>query len=696
MKTENNRLKLVLFAGGRGASTLISALNKHSQISLSIIVNAYDDGLSTGKVRAFIPGMLGPSDLRKNISNLLSSDEKSSAALKTLMEHRLPLNFTYEEGMQLLASLMEKKTAKDSSNENSESKVLFSLLLETSYKVSLYIQNSLSHFYQYCAQKFTRTQEAFDFKDCSIGNIILAGAFLKNNQDINQTLEDIQDIIPIKNARVFNVTDGENLVLVALKTDGTFLCNEAEIVSKQNESKIQDIYLLKNYLSAAEKETLQLLSKEEKAGYLSQKQIFPELNPVLEKVISEADIIVYGPGTQHSSLFPSYFTKNLGDCIAHNTTAEKIFISNILKDNEIQQETANSLTEKLFYYLNAKGKKNIPSESFAKKFFIQYIDSNETQSQDYVGFEWKNFPFPKDSVILTNWEDSPGKHSGGRVVDELVNIVNAGLMQKLKSFPHTVSIVIPCLNEAPRVRKVLHDVCLLDFQNFDLGKEIIFVDGGSHDGSAEIARSEKQVKVLNSRGRGRGEALKEGIRAATGNFIVFFPSDGEYEVKDLYKMVQMLLEGEFKAVFGSRAYRCVDPRLQAKEIYKGHGLLYFFSMYGGWILSILCLLLYNRYISDTLTSLKAFDSKVLKKLILNSKGVDLDLEIIAKLSLERVYIAEVPVNYKPRKVSEGKKITFLDGIKSIWRLLVSKYSLAKPQALGEMNREKVIGHHTSL
>ena len=65
--------KIVLFCGGRGSATIIRALLRQSDVELTLLVNAYDDGLSTGALRNFIPGMLGPSDFRKNLSYLLGN-----------------------------------------------------------------------------------------------------------------------------------------------------------------------------------------------------------------------------------------------------------------------------------------------------------------------------------------------------------------------------------------------------------------------------------------------------------------------------------------------------------------------------------------------------------------------------------------------------------------------------------------------
>src|SRR3954470_13709116 len=83
-------VRIALFCGGRGSATIIRALLRHTEVELTLIVNAYDDGLSTGALRNFIPGMLGPSDFRKNLSFLLGNYSSPKYALKSLMEYRLP------------------------------------------------------------------------------------------------------------------------------------------------------------------------------------------------------------------------------------------------------------------------------------------------------------------------------------------------------------------------------------------------------------------------------------------------------------------------------------------------------------------------------------------------------------------------------------------------------------------------------
>jgi hypothetical protein len=93
-------------------------------------------------------------------------------------------------------------------------------------------------------------------------------------------------------------------------------------------------------------------------------------------------------------------------------------------------------------------------------------------------------------------------------------------------------------------------------------------------------------------------------------------------------------------------------------------------------LSILTLLLYNRYVTDVLTSVKVFDGHLLKTLALEGRGIDLDTEIIAKLSLRHEYILELPVDFKARTREQGKKITPSDGFKAMLALFKHRFRTA--------------------
>src|SRR5580704_490626 len=94
------KIEVVLFSGGSGTQSITETLLRHPQIALRILINAYDDGHSTGRLRRFVPGMLGPSDVRKNIGRLMPANERSEKSLALVSDFRLPMGIARAEALQ--------------------------------------------------------------------------------------------------------------------------------------------------------------------------------------------------------------------------------------------------------------------------------------------------------------------------------------------------------------------------------------------------------------------------------------------------------------------------------------------------------------------------------------------------------------------------------------------------------------------
>jgi hypothetical protein len=508
----------------------------------------------------------------------------------------------------------------------------------------------------------------FDFTDCALGNILFAGCYLEEQRDFNRTVDAFARFYEIE-SRLLNITAGENLFLIARKQDEGILWSEAEIVSAQNPSKIDDIFLIEEqvYRSAT--------SSSELRDLIERGASIPSINSEARQALESADVIVYGPGTQHSSLFPSYMTRGVAEAIVCNRTADKILISNIRRDFDMQEEDAGDLARKFLSALSRKGEVPLDWKDAVTHSFFQHQDRPLQTGQhhgvaSYIPFDKATFSFPLESVMLRDWEDQEGRHAGGFVLDEVQQIVQSRIDIVLQPFRHLISIVVPALNEERTVEETLKRLLALDFQMFELGKEIIFVDGGSTDRTFEIARSVRNVKAYRlDHPSGRGAALRTGIEKARGDIIVFFPADLEYQEKDIYPMVLSIARSNFSAVFGTRAVKCTDLSGRLKSIYGKARGLYLVSKYGGMLLSTATLFLYNRYVTDTLTSVKGFDSRLLRSLDLQSDGMNLDTEIVAKLCRRGHYILEIPVEYKARTKMEGKKSTPMDGLKALFALI---------------------------
>lgn len=666
--TETDKLRVVLFSGGRGTGSISDALMKYPDIELTMLVNAYDDGKSTGLLRRFIPGMLGPSDIRKVVSGLLKhKSDRSSQALRQLMEYRLPDEVTTEEALTLLRSFV------DWSHHATHHEVLAAkeaLSLSQLRLASRYLKAFLDYY------ETAKTEYPwFTFADNSLGNLFFAGCFLLADRDFNQAIDDFCDFAEV-GRRVVNITQGENLVLVGVKEDGRYMVDEASVQGEQDASRIEEIFLLPGYLDASLPDLQS--DKEHILRFLRQQETVPRLNPHADSLLREADVIIYGPGTQHSSLFPSYLTSGVAEAISANKKAEKIFIANIARDNDILAEDATSLVDEFLWSMSRKEAVDVRGRDVITRFFFQKPEAIDPASPNYLPFDAADFAYPLDRVVWIDLEGAKGKHAGGCTVSELLLVVDEQLRKRVRHVPHKVSIIVPVLNEAKTIKQVLHDLKDVQFATSGLEKEIIVVDGGSTDGTVSLVQNEPNVRFFSvTTPRGRGAALQVGIEKAKGELVIFFPSDGEYTVTDIARVLGPLLNQEFPVVFGSRAFRN-DLSGTLQQVYGHKGVLFFLSKYGGMLLSILTLLFYHRYISDPLTSLKGFNARIFRDLPLQRHGVDLDMELIAKIAKAKYPILEVPVSYKARNLKEGKKITVYDGLTCLVTLV--NYALYKPSA----------------
>jgi 2-phospho-L-lactate transferase/gluconeogenesis factor (CofD/UPF0052 family) len=663
-----SQIEVVLFSGGSGTQSITEALLRHPQIALRILINAYDDGLSTGRLRKFIPGMLGPSDVRKNINRLMPVGERSQKALKSISDYRLPVGVSRDDALRAIGAMI----AGGATGVPEKLAPAFDqLTIRSARRLRSFLETFLKYFHE--QESLGRR---FDFTDCAVGNLLFAGCYLEQGRDFNRAIAAFSEFYEVPPHVLLNITLGENLFLVAEKENGTFLLNEADIVAAQDTAKISEIYLLdeETYRSRVENGS----APAEGWGVLFRKaHTMPRVNPEAGEALRQADVIIYGPGTQHSSLFPSYLTESVAEAISQNKTADKIFVGNIHRDFDIQTDDANDLARKLLHSMNRKGQATVNWTDVVSHFFVQRTDNTLRQAK-YVPFDETKFSFPLETVKARDWESQDGRHSGGYVLDELQQIVQARIDIELERVQHMVSIVIPVLNEERTIEEVLKSVTALDFMPLGMSKEVIVVDGGSTDCTVAIAREARNVKVCQLPKRlGRGAALRFGIDKARGNIIVFFPGDNEYRPDDLYAMVNSVVKSRFRAVLGTRAVKCTDLSERLKSIYQNNWRLYLASKYGGMLLSVMTLFLYNRYVSDVLSSVKAFDAKFLRSLDLRSNGIDLETELVAKISRRREYLFELPVDYKPRARSAGKKITGTDGLKAIFALFRYRLSASK-------------------
>ena len=232
---------------------------------------------------------------------------------------------------------------------------------------------------------------------------------------------------------------------------------------------------------------------------------------------------------------------------------------------------------------------------------------------------------------------------------------------------HTLSIIIPAYNEEKTIAELLQRVLDADLGE-GIDRELIVVNDCSTDSTGLIVQSfiaahpQATITYLaHDRNQGKGMAVRTGIQAVTGDYVVMQDADLELDPNDFARMLPHLLSGQYRVVYGSR--------FLAEE----NSHTYFSYQLGGKFLSVMTNLLYDQRITDEPTCYKMFDAGLLKSIPLDCKGFEFCPEVTAKVSRLGYKIKEVPIRYSPRSIEEGKKLRLRDGLKAIGTLLKYRF-----------------------
>lgn len=395
-------LNIVLFNGGRGASTIINSLKKQNNISITSIINAYDDGKSTGEIRRVFD-MLGPSDIRKVQSLFLNSNNEYFKSNTEVFNFRFLTNANYSASTDLIKNFID--------NDNNFLK--YKLNKKISKKIKIY----LSFFLKELGSK--NNTNKFNFSDCSLMNCIYAGAYSYYNRNLLKTIYEINKLFEIRSQIFPNSVD--NKILVGIQKNGHILYSESEIVNLRSNVIIDNIYLLDQTLDKAKFNKLDLNKKNQ---YLKIKNNYPSILPQTKKVIKNADIIIYCPGTQHSSLYPTYLTNGIGDEIYKNKNCLKFFITNIGADYESPVYIASEYVLNAVKYLNYSSVKN-----YLPQDLIDYVFVNNNKNNTLVNrviFDKKKLDNIGLKYFAKNFEKnkSKGSHDGKKISNLIMKIIN--------------------------------------------------------------------------------------------------------------------------------------------------------------------------------------------------------------------------------------------------------------------------------
>ncbi len=226
-----------------------------------------------------------------------------------------------------------------------------------------------------------------------------------------------------------------------------------------------------------------------------------------------------------------------------------------------------------------------------------------------------------------------------------------------------LTIIIPAYNEAQTLEAVVRRVLAQPVAGVD-AREAIVVDDGSTDTTARVLTTlvaefpREMVVVRHLHNRGKGAAVRSAMGKMTGDIAIIQDADLEYDPAEYPLMLEPIIAGRADVVYGSRF-----SGQQAKRV------LYFWHYVGNSFLTILSNMFTNINLTDMETGFKAFRAGVLKDAGICSERFGFEPEITAKVARRGLRIYEVGISYNGRTYAEGKKITWVDGIKAIGTII---------------------------
>ena len=230
--------------------------------------------------------------------------------------------------------------------------------------------------------------------------------------------------------------------------------------------------------------------------------------------------------------------------------------------------------------------------------------------------------------------------------------------QKLRK----LSIVVPVFNERNTLVEILRRMRAVELPD-EIEREIIVVDDGSSDGTRDVLNQlgDSTVRVvMHERNRGKGAALRTGFAHATGEYVLVQDADLEYDPEDWPRMLNPVLRGKARVVYGSRFTG------ERRNMLLLHWI-------GNRFLSMTTNVLYNTTLSDMETCYKLIERDLVESMKLHSNRFDIEPEITAKILKRGIRIYEVPISYSGREFDEGKKITWRDGFSALWTLVKYRF-----------------------
>jgi GT2 family glycosyltransferase/2-phospho-L-lactate transferase/gluconeogenesis factor (CofD/UPF0052 family) len=537
-------LNVVVLCGGRGSGTLANQLLDMGA-SVTCLVNAYDDGLSTGRLRQVF-GELGPSDLRKNLLSLMDLDAPGYWSRYEVFAYRYSAET--ERAAEFRAEV-ESICASGGDVARGERRELPKMMARVPADARAKFVGYLRRFMAELVARERQTGAEFSFGDCALGNCILIGAFFEHG-GWTEALRALEATLVVR-GRV-EIAAEENRHLFAVCTDGRVLASECAVITDAD-GDIVELFLAREPVDGAALERWTAEAGVEASVERIRREVHAptKASPNALAALASADLIVYGPGTFHSSLLPTLMIEGVPEAI-RASAATKIMVVNIVEEADTRGYTGATLARQIALYVGDGAYDylvgNEPSHSASEGYFT--LDAEALRDTDA-------------HLVLRDLEDRtrPGRHRAPLLAQALVDIMrpdaSAPVQARTAAELPLVSIVMLAWNRKEEVEIGLRELRKLTYPNI----ELIVVDNGSTDGTAEFLYEQfPEVNVVRLHTNTGMTGYNVGFATARGKYVVMLDDDSHLAPDAVETMVK-LWEAAADENIGVMAFRVMNPHL---------------------------------------------------------------------------------------------------------------------------------------
>ena len=614
------KTKVSIFCGGRGSATLIKYLATQKNIELTLLINAYDDGKSTGILRKNIPGLLGPSDFRKNFSYLIDFLSDEQRILKSIFEYRIKKKVSVKEFYNKIKEL--EKLNRYNTNcipteinyleKNIKKKIIDYLLICTKYLLNSNI----------------------NLLDFSFGNLIFAGIFLDENRNFNLTVQKFAGFIN-SNVKIINISNNKNRWLVAVNEKKEIIEDEAKLVEKKQIIPIKDIFLLRKKEMMFFLKNFKKNNQDQKLSYLKKMNSIPEINPEAKNNLLKSDYIIYGPGTQYSSLFPSYI---IGNKTIKLSKAKKVMIMNLEHDNDIINLSTEKILIKSLKFLSSKLKTNSVIDTVL-------IDNNckfNNLSGNYKETLIKNVDVQNNYLKKI--------HSGRKLYDEIFK------KEKEKNLLLYINLIDEKSWNDEYIDQVFNQNWNLLFENITVIINSDVIKLNKSYSKILIRKSHKDFPEI--------DIFNSWCRKKNSKYLITISGDGFYDLSRTIEYIKLMRDLNSGILIGSRNQSRSQHFDNIKKIYGTNILLYFFSKISEFFFIFIYFFKLKFFLLDPNSGYRIYSKENFNFEKIQKKQKYPSV-ILKELARKKIEVLEVPIRYYVRRNFHAKILRFKYAIKNI-------------------------------